>query len=143
MWKLLAYAASEMHDHVVDQGRRYAAVWVQAGDHKIWSFSAWSFRRTLHARYFENVDTIHVVHPSWAVRFYEIALWPIVGEDFWNRFFTHERVEFLSTHMDMAKLGLPRDVEEYDAFLDEESKFISEHSALLTAGATVGSIATL
>lgn len=134
MWKLLSYVVSELHERVVQRDERYSIVWVQANDHRMWSVSLWRFRRSMHAKYFENVHEVHVVHPSWAARVYALLLWPWAEESFWDRFISHERVEFLSSHLNVEKLMLPRDVADYDEYLDKESHAMSEQAALLVGG---------
>merc|ERR1712050_497001 len=92
----------------------------------LWSWSAWRFRRTLHPKYLDNLVANHVVHPSWSMRFIQLALWPLVEETFWDSFYCHERVEFLDTHLSIKKLGLPKDVFDYDRFLDREAQFMMQ-----------------
>lgn len=135
MWELLLYATTLMHEHVVEQNRTYAAVWIQAGDHRMWPLSAWKFRRALHKRFFDNVDAVHAVHPSMTVRLYELVLWPFVEDSFWDRFITHERIEFVGSHFDVDKLGLPQDLFEYDGLLDAESRLFTEQASIMVGGA--------
>jgi hypothetical protein len=126
MWKLLAYVLSQMHDHVVQENQPYSVIWIQLNDHRVSSWSAWSFKRSLHQRYSENLRTFHVVHPSWSIRLLRLFLWPISSEEFWDHFVSHERIEFLDTFVDVESLGLPRDICEYDTFLDAEAKHTME-----------------
>eukprot|EP00927_Polykrikos_kofoidii_P060574 TRINITY_DN55517_c0_g1_i1.p1 TRINITY_DN55517_c0_g1~~TRINITY_DN55517_c0_g1_i1.p1 ORF type:complete len:258 (-),score=31.25 TRINITY_DN55517_c0_g1_i1:110-820(-) len=128
MWNLLAYAVSEMHEHVVEQGKPFAVVWAQCSDHRMWSFSALSFKRSLHEQFGEKLEAVHVVHPSWGIRFFSLALWPVVDERFWDRFIVHERFEFLDRDMNIKKLGLPQDVVEYDIFLDNSANMVIENA---------------
>jgi len=128
MWKLLAYSVSQMNEHVVDQGLPYALVWVQLSDHRIWSFSALWFQRSLHAAFSSNLDAVHVVHPSWGVRWLRLALWPLVAEEMWDHFYSHERIEFLESYVNLDKLNLPGDLYEYDKFLDEYAKLQCEEA---------------
>merc|ERR1712203_633353 len=57
-WRLLVYSLSVMHHRVVQEGRPYSAIWVQEGDHKLWPYSAWSLRRSLHIRYSELLESL-------------------------------------------------------------------------------------
>merc|ERR1711920_989677 len=129
---LLSYAVAELHDHVVEQAKKYSVVWVQANDQRMWSLSMWRFKRSMHPMFFENVHEVHVVHPSWGLRFYVLLLWPTAEESFWDRFISHERVEFLSSHLRVPKLMLPADIMEYDKDLDREPPvMMPEHAGLV------------
>eukprot|EP00928_Gymnodinium_smaydae_P025116 TRINITY_DN20112_c0_g1_i2.p1 TRINITY_DN20112_c0_g1~~TRINITY_DN20112_c0_g1_i2.p1 ORF type:complete len:294 (+),score=61.22 TRINITY_DN20112_c0_g1_i2:39-884(+) len=134
MWALLHYALSVMHDHVVEQRRPFALVWILAGDHRLWTCSAFRLRRTLHDAYTEKIVEFHMVHPSWAVRLIQLALWPVVSESFWDRVFCHERIEFLSSHVSIPRLQLPADIVEFDKFLDKEQQLMTEQGAMLSGG---------
>lgn len=129
MWKLLAYTASQMHEHVVKRGERFAVVWVQCSNHRVWPFTARAFKSHLHERYARCLDAVHVVHPSWTVRFLRLALWPFASDAFWDQFECHERVEFLDSFMDLKKLELPDDIYEFDKFLDRQAEETSKESA--------------
>eukprot|EP00933_Yihiella_yeosuensis_P046174 TRINITY_DN41666_c0_g1_i1.p1 TRINITY_DN41666_c0_g1~~TRINITY_DN41666_c0_g1_i1.p1 ORF type:complete len:282 (-),score=14.57 TRINITY_DN41666_c0_g1_i1:36-881(-) len=126
IWRLFVFALTRMHDLVVRDNRSFTLVWVQAGDHKLWLWSALQLTRKLHERYRQNLVSLHVVHPSWTIRAVELLLWPIVEEEFWDIFQCHERVEFLGTYFDLDKLALPGDVMEYDSFLDKEAEFLTQ-----------------
>lgn len=129
MWKLLAYAACQMHDRVVKRDEPYAVVWIQFSSHRVWPLTAMAFKRHLHERYSSCLDAVHVVHPSWTVRFLRLALWPFASYEFWDQFECHERVEFLETFMSLNKLELPGDVYAYDKFLDKQADEMSAESA--------------
>lgn len=134
MEKLVAYAISTMDDHVVKNNERFAVVWVQFSDHRVWPHSAWSIKRNLHERYSTNLEAVHVVHPSWSIRFLRLALWPFASDEFWDKFECHERVEFLDTFMDVSKLELPQDIFEYDKFLDRQADELSQETAKQMSG---------
>ena len=40
-------------------------------------------------------EAVHVVHPSWTVRFFRLVLWPLASDEFWDYFHSHERIELL------------------------------------------------
>lgn len=122
MWELMEYALEKMHGHVVEQNKPFAVVWVQQNDHRMWAFSAWYLRSLLHEKYGANLDAVHVVHPSWSVRWLRLALWPFANDEFWDRFHAHERIEFLDEFVNLDKLALPQDIYQYDKFLDERAK---------------------
>eukprot|EP00425_Heterocapsa_triquetra_P023501 CAMPEP_0195118602 /NCGR_PEP_ID=MMETSP0448-20130528/117438_1 /TAXON_ID=66468 /ORGANISM="Heterocapsa triquestra, Strain CCMP 448" /LENGTH=163 /DNA_ID=CAMNT_0040155877 /DNA_START=92 /DNA_END=583 /DNA_ORIENTATION=- len=115
-----------MHDYVVGENKRFALVWVQFSDHRMFSTTLRTFWKSLHQRYLRNLEALHVVHPSWAVRLLRLTLWPVAPDDFWDRWFAHERIEFLDSHMDMKKFKLPSDIYEYDKFLDKQAEKINE-----------------
>lgn len=116
--KLLSYAVCKMHDHVVVESKPFSVAWIQMSDHQISTWSAWSLKRSLHEKYGENLQVFHVVHPSWTVRLLRLALWPIVSEDFWDHFDSHERIEFLDGVISLNEL--PKRIFEYDTFLDQD-----------------------
>lgn len=123
MAKLLAYCVSKMHDHVVTQDKEYAVVWLQYSTHRIGPLAAWNFKRSLPERYALNLEAVHVVHPSWGIRFMRLFLWPFAQEVFWDVFQSHERIEFLDTSIKSVKnLELSRHLYEYDRFLDKQAE---------------------
>jgi len=130
MWRLLTFAVSLMNNHVVDEDKKFAIVWIQTGDPRVQAWSAWQFRRSLHDKYFSNLEAIHVVHPSWSLRCIQLFTWLLSRSEAWECFYNHERIEFLDAHMDLKKLGLPTDVYEYDQVLDKEADLMSEQAAL-------------
>jgi len=129
MWTLLAYMLSQLHDHVVVKDQRYVIVWCMFSDHRVGPLSALSFRAHLQERYRKNLDAVHVVHPSWTIRVIRLALWPLADDEFWNVFESHERIEFLDSHTNLKKLALPRDIYEYDQFLDKEAEQMTQQAA--------------
>jgi len=129
MWKLLAFAACQMHDHVVKRDEPYAVVWIQLSSHRVWPLTAMAFKRHLHERYSSCLDAVHVVHPSWIVRLLRLALWPVASYEFWDKFECHERVEFLDSFMSLSKLELPDDIYAHDKFLDKQADEMSAETA--------------
>jgi len=126
MRELRAYSTFKLHEHVVTQNKRYAVVWAQLNDHRVWPLSALIFKNCLPQRYADNLDAIHVVHPSMTVRFMRLALWPVASEEFWDQFHSHERIEFLAPHVNqMKKLLLPDDLYKYDKWLDKQAEEMS------------------
>lgn len=128
MWELLQFATSKMHGHVVTENKPFAVVWVQFGDHRIWLPTINKFQNSLHPNYAKNLEAVHVVHPSWGVRVLRLVLWPIAPDDFWDRFHAHERVEFLETFVSLQKFTLPKDVYDYDKWLDKQALEMSEQA---------------
>merc|ERR1719464_1057098 len=68
MWELMSFAVAKMHEHVVTEDKKFAIVWVQFGDHRMWLHHITQFRKQLHPRFAKNFEALHVVHPSWTVR---------------------------------------------------------------------------
>lgn len=134
MWELLAFAVSLMHDKVVKENERYAVIWAQCSDHRIWPWTARRFQLALHPKLVANLECLHVVHPSWTIRALRLALWPIARDEFWDQFECHERIEFLDTHIDMHSLKLPQDLYKYDKFLDEQAAQMSEQASKQMSG---------
>lgn len=123
MWKLLGYAMTQMHDHVVRRNKRYTLLWVTLGDHRLWPWQVMNVYRNIHQRYVDNLDAIHIVHPSWTVIGLRLlVLWPLerfLPKDFWDRFHSHDRIEFLDmAGFDLKKLDLPQDLIQFDKELD-------------------------
>merc|ERR1711933_539708 len=129
MWDLLAFVLSIMHESVVGHHRRYAVIWAQGSDHRIWPWSAYRFKSLLPDIYAEQLEAVHVVHPSWTIRFLRLALWPIARDEFWDYFYAHERIEFLDSVLDLRKLELPPDLYQYDRYLDKQAQEASEQAA--------------
>eukprot|EP00931_Biecheleriopsis_adriatica_P000484 TRINITY_DN100517_c0_g1_i1.p1 TRINITY_DN100517_c0_g1~~TRINITY_DN100517_c0_g1_i1.p1 ORF type:complete len:283 (-),score=70.03 TRINITY_DN100517_c0_g1_i1:65-913(-) len=134
MWELIAYALTKMHDAVVLEDTPFALVWVQQNDHRVWPWSAWRLSESLHARYSKNLEAIHVVHPSWTVRVLRLLLWPLASEEFWDYFYAHERIEFLDMALDMKKFRLPKDICEYDKWLDQQAQELHKQQAAKYGG---------
>merc|ERR1711865_899117 len=107
----------------------FAVVWLQFSGHRVWPFSALTLKNHhLHEKYGRFLDAVHVVHPSWSVRLLRLALWPFAGDEFWDQFQCHERVEFLDSSVNLKKLALPADVIAYDKFLDVEAEEMSKNA---------------
>lgn len=121
MWELVGYSLSKMHDHVVVENKPFAVVWVQQNDHRIWPLDWRRFLAVLEKSYAANLEAIHVVHPSWSIRLLRLALWPIAEDAYWDRFLCHERIEFLDSQIDTRKFRLPKDIGEYDKWLDKQA----------------------
>lgn len=113
-------------------------VWVQLSDHRVWPWQAWRFSESLHERYGNNLEALHVIHPSWTIRILRLILWPLASEEFWDFFYAHERIEFLDTHIDFGKFRLPKDVYEYDKFLDQQAAELSKSNAMRHGGSFGG-----
>lgn len=128
MWELLAFCVSKMHEVVVTEGQSYSVVWCMLSDHRAWPWTLRSFRDSLDPRYSQLLDVVHVVHPSWGVRFLRLVLWPIAEDELWDYFCSHERIEFLDTHIDVRKFKLPKDLYEYDKWLDKQAQESSEQA---------------
>jgi len=131
MWELLAYALHLMHPEVVEKDQRFAVVWGQFSDHRVWSWTAWRFQHILHKQYGANLEAVHVVHPSWTVRFLRLCLWPVASEEFWDYFHSHERIEFLDNHVDMRALDLPEDFYTFEEFLEYQANQASDPAVML------------
>ncbi|CAE8612811.1 unnamed protein product [Polarella glacialis] len=134
MSELLGFALSKMHQTVVVEDQKYALVWVQLSDHRVWPWTPLQIMDSLDPRYSKNLEAVHVVHPSWMVRFLRLALWPIASEEFWDLFWAHERIEFLDSHVDMKKFRLPKDVQDYDKFLDQQASELNKQQAAKYGG---------
>lgn len=131
MWKLLAFSVNKAHDHVYVQDKRFAVVWVQASDHRMWSLSVLRFKNSLPQRFCKNMEAVHVVHPSWGVRLFRLAAWPFASEEFWDRFYSHERIEFLDLNVrSVAGLGIPNDAYDFDKFLDTQAEMAVEGAGM-------------
>lgn len=143
MWKILSYATSEMHEHVVMQNKKFAVVWIQLNDHRISMGQYWSFKRKLHEHFGKNLEAIHVVHPSWTMRLLCLSWIPLANDDFWNKFFVHERVEFLDDFVDLKALSLPSYVQDHDRGLDnmDELNIPAPEVAAVTGAYPIGSSA--
>lgn len=128
MWELCAYAISKMHEHVVIEDKPFAVVWVQFGDHRMWARHITQFRDMLHAKYAKNFEALHVVHPSWSVRIIRLLLWPVAPDDYWDKFHSHERIEFMDSWIDLRKFKLPKDVYEHDKWLDKQALEMNEQA---------------
>lgn len=128
MWELLAFSLVLMHDSVVTEGASYSVVWVQLNNHRMWPWTMLNFAEYLHPKYGQLLEALHVVHPSWGCRILRLVLWPIADDELWDYFYAHERVEFLDTHMDMRKFRLPKDIYEYDKWLDQQAQEINEQA---------------
>mmetsp|Transcript_72418 Transcript_72418/g.183265 ORF Transcript_72418/g.183265 Transcript_72418/m.183265 type:complete len:270 (-) Transcript_72418:70-879(-) len=128
IWELLAYSLTKLHDHVVTDAKPFAIVWVQLSNHRLGLLGLRRLRVSLHPNYLSNLEAVHVVHPSWAVRMLRVALWPIAEDDYWERFHSHERVEFLDSHIDTRKFRLPKDIYEYDKYLDKQAMEINDQA---------------
>ena len=119
----MEYATSLLHEHVVERNQRYILIWVQMNDHRFSILELVKLYRGLPQKYLDNLDALHVVHPSWSVRLLRLALWPICPVGFWDRFEAHERIEFLPEEClggSLAKLhaALPKELIDYDKYLD-------------------------
>jgi len=121
MWELLCFGVTLMHEVVVTEDRKFAIVWCMQNDHRAWSCSLMDFRDYLHPTFAKNLEAIHVIHPSWGVRITRILLWPYAEEALWERWTSHERIEFLEDYVDMQAFRLPKDLYEYDKFLDQQA----------------------
>ena len=130
MRELLGFALSKMHKVVAEEDERFAVVWVQESDHRVGPWFAWRFSESLHESYGKNLEAIHVVHPSWSVRFLRLFLWPLANDDFWDYFHSHERIEFLDVALDMRKFRLPKDIVEYDQWLDKQAEELHKQQAM-------------
>jgi hypothetical protein len=129
MWALFGYTLDQMHDHVIERGGKYAVVWCQFSNHRVWPLSAHFFRKLLPLKYDRGLEVLHVVHPSWTVRLLRLALWPFASDEFWDQFESHERIEFLDSHLSLKKLALPSDIIEYDQWLDKQAAEASKNAA--------------
>mmetsp|Transcript_59592 Transcript_59592/g.141794 ORF Transcript_59592/g.141794 Transcript_59592/m.141794 type:complete len:262 (-) Transcript_59592:51-836(-) len=129
MWDIVAYAFFLLHEHAVVQDKPFRVLWAMGNDHRIWPWDIAVLCKVLHPALRHNMQELHVLHPSWAVRVVRVLLWPIAEEDYWNIFQCHERVEFLDRIMDLKKLRLPKGMLEYDKFLDEMAREASEEAA--------------
>jgi len=141
MWELLGFAINKMHEWVVSQDNRFAIVWVQFGDTRMWPLSMTEFRDSLHPKYAKNFEALHVLHPSWSTRIIRLLLWPIAPDNFWDAFHSHERIEFLESHIDLRKFRLPSDIYEHDKWLDKQALELNEQAkarGLGGFGATAG-----
>eukprot|EP00930_Biecheleria_cincta_P064926 TRINITY_DN5061_c0_g1_i1.p1 TRINITY_DN5061_c0_g1~~TRINITY_DN5061_c0_g1_i1.p1 ORF type:complete len:300 (+),score=58.07 TRINITY_DN5061_c0_g1_i1:38-901(+) len=138
MSELLAFALTKMDKTVVKENTAFAVVWVQLSDHRVWPWQAWRFSELLHARYADNLEAVHVIHPSWTIRILRLFLWPLASDEFWDYFYAHERIEFLDTHIDFGKFRLPKDVYEYDKWLDQQAAELSKSNAMRHGGAFGG-----
>lgn len=128
MRELFAFAVSIMHDPIVTEGCNFAVIWVQLSDHRAAPWTLWRLRSSLHDRYSSQLEAVHVVHPSWSVRILRLVLWPLASDDFWDYFHCHERIEFLDYFVDLKKFRLPKDIYEYDKFLDKQAQDLHEQS---------------
>lgn len=122
MRELWAYSLCKMHEVIVEEDSKFALVWVQLSDHRVWPWNVLSCLESLHERYSKNLEAVHVVHPSWSVRILRLLLWPLASDELWDYFYSHERVEFLDSFIDMKTFRLPKDVYEYDKWLDKQSE---------------------
>ncbi|CAJ1338471.1 unnamed protein product [Effrenium voratum] len=129
MRELLGYALLKMDKVVVEEDSTFAVVWVQENDHRLWPVQAWRLSESLHERYGNNLEAVHVVHPSWTVRFLRLLFWPLASEEFWDYFQSHERVEFLDVALDMRRFRLPKDIVEYDKWLDKQAEELHKQQA--------------
>lgn len=121
MHRLIAYALSVLHEHVVKQDKRFVLVWVQLNDLGMWPHSAWKLKNSLHGMYAKNVDAVHVVHPSWTTRVVELALCASSTpslERIGEKLYCHERLRFLEKYFSLKALGLPSDMYDHDDLLD-------------------------
>lgn len=130
MREFLGFALSKMHKTVIEEEQRYAVVWVQESDHRVGPWMAWRFSESLPESYAKNLEAVHVVHPSWTVRFLRLILWPLASEDFWDYFHSHERIEFLDVALDLRKFRLPKDIVEYDQWLDKQAEELHKQQAM-------------
>jgi len=128
MWELIAYCLTKLHDHVVTESRQFAIVWVQLNDHRLGLMDLRRLKASLHPRYLAMLEGLHIVHPSWLVRALRLLLWPIAEDELWDRWHAHERVEFLDSHVDMKKFRLPKDIYEYDKWLDKQAQEATEQA---------------
>jgi len=128
MWDLASYVLYLLHDPVVSKHIKYAIVWAQYSEHRAWPRLAYRFKTMLPAPYRDRIEAVHVVHPSWTVRILRLLLWPVASEEFWDYFYSHERVEFLDTVVDIKALKLPDDLHRYDKFLDTQAQEMSEQA---------------
>lgn len=124
-WEFVSYCLAQMDEHVAS-GKKFAVVWVQLNNHRLWPNDWRWLRGALDERYEANLEAIHVVHPSWGTRILRMFLWPIAEESYWDCFQAHERIEFLDSHIDTKKFKLPKDIYEYDKWLDTQAKEMSE-----------------
>jgi len=138
MSEFIAYCLTKLHDHVVTEQRRFAIVWVQLSDHRLGTLALRRLKASLHPGYLRRLEAVHVVHPSWAVRILRILLWPIAEDEFWDRFHSHERIEFMDSHIDMQKFRLPKDIYEYDKWLDKQAQETNQEAAKRFGGGTTG-----
>jgi len=128
MWELLAFAITKMHEYVVTSDHPFAVIWVQFGDTRMWPLSMTQFRDTLHAKYAKNFEALHVVHPAWSTRILRLLLWPVAPDDFWDKFHSHERIEFLESHVDLRYFRFPSDIYEHDKWLDKQALEVNEQA---------------
>jgi len=128
MWELFSYAVGKMHEFVVDQDSRFTLVWVQMSDHRTWPCSLYEFKDSLHERFHKNLEAIHVVHPSWSVRLLRLALWPIADDEFWEHFHSHERIEFVDQYINLREFIFPKDIIEYDKWLDKNAQEMQDQA---------------
>ncbi|CAE7807560.1 unnamed protein product [Symbiodinium sp. CCMP2592] len=143
MHELLAYALSKMHRVVAEEDTRFAVVWVQLSDHRVGPWQCFRFAESLHERYAANLEAIHVVHPSWTTRILRLVLWPLASEEFWDYFHSHERIEFLDVALDMRKFRLPKDIMEYDKWLDQQAAELHKQQAMKQGAMMSGSFGSM
>merc|ERR1712194_565217 len=129
LWDFVAYCVSKMHERVVGDGKRFAVVWVQLNNHRFWQWGLRWLLQGIDPSYHRHLEALHVVHPSWAVRFLRLCLWPIAEESLWSRFHAHERIEFLETAIDMKAFRLPKDIYTFDKYLDTQAKEMQDQAA--------------
>eukprot|EP00933_Yihiella_yeosuensis_P055288 TRINITY_DN54010_c0_g1_i1.p1 TRINITY_DN54010_c0_g1~~TRINITY_DN54010_c0_g1_i1.p1 ORF type:complete len:296 (+),score=54.49 TRINITY_DN54010_c0_g1_i1:36-923(+) len=137
MWELLGYALSKMHDVVAVENCPFAVIWVQMNDHQMWPWTMVHFMESLHGKYSRNLEAVHVVHPSWTFRILSLALWGLASDDFWDYYHSHERVEFLDTFIDMKTVKLPKDIHDYDKWLDQEASELNKKQAAKYGGTSL------
>jgi len=138
MRELMAYCLTKLHDHVVTEQKRFAIVWVQLSDHRLWPWDLRRLKASLHPSYSQLLEAVHVVHPSWTVRILRILLWPIAEDALWDRFHSHERIEFMEGFISPEKFRLPKDIYEYDKWLDRQAQEMNSEAAKRFGGGTTG-----
>ncbi|OLP88390.1 Lysosomal aspartic protease [Symbiodinium microadriaticum] len=89
------------------------------------------------------LEAIHVVHPSWTTRILRLVLWPLASEEFWDYFHSHERIEFLDVALDMRKFRLPKDIMEYDKWLDQQAAELHKQQAMKQGAMMSGSFGSM
>lgn len=125
---VLGFMVNKMHEYVVTQDNRFAVIWVQFGDTRMWVPTMTQFRESLHPKYAKNFEALHVLHPSWSTRILWLLLWPIAPDNFWNSFHSHERIEFLDPYVDLRQFRLPSDIYEHDKYLDKQALEMNEQA---------------
>mmetsp|Transcript_42182 Transcript_42182/g.98961 ORF Transcript_42182/g.98961 Transcript_42182/m.98961 type:complete len:257 (+) Transcript_42182:111-881(+) len=134
MQKLLAYAVYVAHEQVFQHGDRFIVLWAEMAQRRCTIWEIYSFYRSLPHRCKEKLEAVHLLHPGWGMHLFQLVLWPVCAEDFWEHIYFHDRIQFMRQHIDLNELDLPQEIFDYDEWLDRDDQLTYSDAAASDLG---------